>query len=62
MRLQSVGPDESSRQGSSKLEGLVSSGGNGGNGDMASAPEPSTILGLSLLGGTLASLRRQKNN
>ncbi|NES02482.1 MAG: PEP-CTERM sorting domain-containing protein [Okeania sp. SIO2F4] len=59
VRLQSVGPD---REGSSKLEGLVSSGGEGGNGDMESTPEPSTILGLSLLGGAFAGLRRQKNN
>ncbi len=59
VRLQSVGPD---REGSSKLEGLVSSGGEGGNGDMESTPEPSTILALSLLGGAFAGLRRQKNN
>ena len=61
MRLQSVDPD-GNREGSSKLEKLVPSGGEGGDGDMASTPEPSTILGLSLLGGAFASLRRQKNN
>ncbi len=53
MRLQSVGPD---REGSSKLENVVSCGGEGGDGDMASTPEPSTILGLSLLGGVFAGL------